>query len=108
MKLTAGTLYNALDRFSRDGCVQAVGDEVVDGRLRRSYRLTPGGLEVLAEESHRLREDAEGNVHDDDLFFSSLLGLEKVRDRARAERLAAMYPNGIYPGGKRIVHIEAA
>jgi PadR family transcriptional regulator, regulatory protein PadR len=58
VKLTAGTLYSALDRFSNDGWVEAVGDTVVDGRLRRSYRLTQAGLAVLAEEAQRLDEDA--------------------------------------------------
>jgi len=59
LKLTAGTLYSALDRFSNDGWVEAAGDTVVDGRLRRSYRLTQTGRSVLAEEAQRLREDAK-------------------------------------------------
>jgi PadR family transcriptional regulator PadR len=58
VRLTAGTLYSALDRFSKDGWVEAVGDTVVDGRLRRSYRLTQAGLALLAEEAQRLDEDA--------------------------------------------------
>jgi DNA-binding PadR family transcriptional regulator len=39
-KLGAGTLYGLLDRMCDAGLVEASGEEVVDGRLRRYYRLT--------------------------------------------------------------------
>jgi predicted DNA-binding protein YlxM (UPF0122 family) len=54
------------------------------------------------------KSQAEKKLHDDDVFFSALISLERVRDRARSESLAAKYPGGQYPGGRRIVHIEAA
>jgi DNA-binding PadR family transcriptional regulator len=56
VRLGAGTLYGALDRFADEGLVTAVRDEVVDGRHRRYYRLTDQGRRVLAEETDRLCE----------------------------------------------------
>ena len=42
-----------------DGLVAADGEEVVDGRLRRYYRLTDDGAVELAAEVDRLRNRAE-------------------------------------------------
>jgi len=52
-KLGAGTLYGLLDRMGEAGLVEASGEEVVDGRLRRYYRLTGVGEEVVKEEARR-------------------------------------------------------
>ena len=56
--LRAGTLYAALDRLRGDGLIDADREEVVDGRLRRYYRLTPSGADALAAESTRMRSNA--------------------------------------------------
>ncbi|MFT7837683.1 helix-turn-helix transcriptional regulator [Saccharothrix sp. BKS2] len=53
--LRAGTLYTALDRLSSDGWVAVDREEVVDGRLRRYYRLTDQGAARLEAEVSRLR-----------------------------------------------------
>ena len=58
VKLRAGTLYAALDRVVAEGLVEADREEVVDGRLRRYYRLTPPGGDRLAAEAERLRRNA--------------------------------------------------
>ena len=58
VKLRAGTLYAALDRVVTEGLVEADREEVVDGRLRRYYRLTPPGGDRLAAEAERLRLNA--------------------------------------------------
>jgi DNA-binding PadR family transcriptional regulator len=58
VKLRAGTLYAALDRVVAEGLVEADREEVVDGRLRRYYRLTPRGGERLAAEVERLQHNA--------------------------------------------------
>jgi DNA-binding PadR family transcriptional regulator len=58
VKLRAGTLYTALDRLRTDGLVEVDREEIVEGRLRRYYRLTPTGTTVLAEEAVRLRANA--------------------------------------------------
>jgi DNA-binding PadR family transcriptional regulator len=55
VKLRAGTLYAALDRLAVQGLVEADREEIVDGRLRRYYRLTPPGAQRLAAEVERLR-----------------------------------------------------
>ena len=55
MVLQAGTLYAALERLSGDGWVAVDREEVVDGRLRRYYRLTEPGAVRLAAEVERLQ-----------------------------------------------------
>ncbi len=47
VRLRAGTLYAALDRLVGEGSLLVDHEEVVDGRLRRYYRITDAGLEVL-------------------------------------------------------------
>ncbi len=53
--LRVGTLYAALDRLAKEGLVARAGEEIVDGRLRRSYELTGLGREALEAEVERLR-----------------------------------------------------
>jgi PadR family transcriptional regulator PadR len=57
--LTTGTLYGALDRLRRDGLIADDGDEVVDGRNRRYYRLTSAGARAVQEEAARMRRAAD-------------------------------------------------
>src|SRR2546423_10519818 len=52
--LRPGTLYGALDRLSDQGLVAADREEIVDGRLRRDYRLTEDGAGLLHPEAQRL------------------------------------------------------
>ena len=54
VKLGAGTLYGILDRLVLAGYAEASGEVVVDGRLRRYYRLTEPGRAELAAETARL------------------------------------------------------
>lgn len=58
VRLRAGTLYAALDRLRGDGLIDADREEIVDGRLRRYYRLTPSGADALAAETGRMRSNA--------------------------------------------------
>jgi DNA-binding PadR family transcriptional regulator len=58
VKLRPGTLYAALDRVVAEGLVEADREEVVDGRLRRYYRLTPPGSGRLALEVERMQQNA--------------------------------------------------
>jgi len=58
VRLRAGTLYAALDRLTGENLVQADREEIVDGRLRRYYRLTPAGGQRLAAEAGRLQASA--------------------------------------------------
>ncbi len=54
-RLGAGTLYGLLDRLGTAGMVEPAGEEVVDGRLRRYYRLTEQGSAAALAETARLR-----------------------------------------------------
>jgi DNA-binding PadR family transcriptional regulator len=58
IRLRAGTLYTALDRLRADGLIEVEREEIVDGRLRRYYRLTPEGTARLAAEAARLQANA--------------------------------------------------
>jgi DNA-binding PadR family transcriptional regulator len=58
VRLRAGTLYMALDRLRSDELIVPDREEVVDGRLRRYYRLTPAGTKLLADEAARLQAHA--------------------------------------------------
>jgi DNA-binding PadR family transcriptional regulator len=54
--LLPGTLYTALDRLTAERLIAHDHDETVDGRLRRYYRLTAGGIDALDAETARLRQ----------------------------------------------------
>ena len=58
VRLRAGTLYTALDRLRSDELIGMDREEIVDGRLRRYYRLTPEGGRRLAAEAARLHANA--------------------------------------------------
>ena len=56
--LRPGTLYTALARLRADDLIVVDREEIVDGRLRRYYRLTPAGTKRLAAEAARLQAHA--------------------------------------------------
>ena len=58
VRLRAGTLYAALDRLVGEGSLVVDREEVVDGRLRRYYRITGPGLAVLRDEVEHLEANA--------------------------------------------------
>jgi DNA-binding PadR family transcriptional regulator len=58
VRLTAGTLYGALDRLADQGLVLVDRQEVVQGRTRRYYRLTDHGVRALQEEAARMQQAA--------------------------------------------------
>jgi PadR family transcriptional regulator, regulatory protein PadR len=55
VKLTTGTLYGALDRLTGQGLVAPDGEEKVEGRLRRYYKITDDGAEAVRAEADRMR-----------------------------------------------------
>lgn len=55
VKLTTGTLYGALDRLAGQGLVAPDGEEEVEGRLRRYYKITDDGAEAVRAEADRMR-----------------------------------------------------
>ena len=58
VRLRPGSLYGALDRLAREGLVEEVGTEVVDGRHRRYYDLTEAGVQALTDHAQRLQDNA--------------------------------------------------
>jgi DNA-binding PadR family transcriptional regulator len=58
LRLRPGTLYTALDRLRADELIGVDREEIVDGRLRRYYRLTPAGSKRLGAEAARLQAHA--------------------------------------------------
>jgi PadR family transcriptional regulator, regulatory protein PadR len=58
VRLATGTLYTALDRLTAEGLVELVREEIVNGRVRRSYGLTPPGAGALRAEAARMAEAA--------------------------------------------------
>ena len=59
ISLRPGTLYGALDRLVDAGLVRVDHEEIVEGRLRRYYRLAEPGGEVLAAETERMRRNVD-------------------------------------------------
>ena len=49
--LGPGTLYGTLDRLSEQGLIEPAGTEVVEGRLRRYYRITDSGFAAVRDEA---------------------------------------------------------
>ena len=114
-------VFDVVDEFRvhdpvRDACAAAVG------RLPRAQREIIGGYffndvkvpELAAQRKvststvYNQKTGAQRKLHDDDVFFSALYSLSRVRDRVRADRLASTYPDGRLPDGRRIVIIEDA
>jgi PadR family transcriptional regulator PadR len=58
VELKVATLYAALERLTEQGLVEPDGDEVVDGRTRRYFRLTVDGATRLESEVERLEANA--------------------------------------------------
>ncbi|WP_405375217.1 MULTISPECIES: PadR family transcriptional regulator [unclassified Microbacterium] len=56
MKVT--TLYAALERLEREGLIHADGEEIVNGRARRYYRLAEQGTASLTAEVDALEQQA--------------------------------------------------
>lgn len=54
VRLTTGTLYAALDRLTGEEMIHVAEEAVVNGRARRTYRLTDRGLTALAAEAERM------------------------------------------------------
>ena len=53
VKLKIGSLYGVLDRLVAEGQVELDREEVHNGRLRRYYRITNGGVHALRAEAAR-------------------------------------------------------
>jgi len=59
VRLRVGTLYGVLDRLVADGLVELDREEILQGRLRRYYRLTDAGGRALSAEAERQAANAQ-------------------------------------------------
>lgn len=59
IELKIGSLYGILDRLVAEGLVELDREEAHNGRLRRYYRLTSGGLDAVREEALRQAANAK-------------------------------------------------
>ncbi|MGC4744775.1 PadR family transcriptional regulator [Micromonospora sp. DT201] len=82
LPLRPGTLYGALDRLVDAGLVEVHHEEIVEGRLRRYYYLSPAGDTTLVEETDRLRRNVEAAA-------------ARLRERARSARAAPRTVGGM-------------
>ncbi|MDI6102651.1 PadR family transcriptional regulator [Actinoplanes sp. NEAU-A12] len=58
IKLATGTLYTALERLTGAGHIRVADEQVVNGRARRTYELTPSGGAALREHADLLASAA--------------------------------------------------
>ena len=58
VRLAVATLYGALDRLHTQGLVEPAGEQIVDRRARRYWRITDPGRAALTAEAERLRAAA--------------------------------------------------
>ena len=91
LALRPGTLYGALDRLADEGLLESDREEVVNGRLRRYYRLTDDGAAVLEREAARLQRNA-------DAARGRLARRQAHRHPARAESAWAKSARARQPG----------
>jgi DNA-binding PadR family transcriptional regulator len=54
VRLRVSTLYASLDRLTEEGLITVEAEEMVNGRLRRTHRITEAGLDRLAAEVDRM------------------------------------------------------
>lgn len=52
VKIGAGTLYNLLSRFEEEDIIKQISDE----DRRKTYIITPKGIDILKQEYERLRQ----------------------------------------------------
>jgi DNA-binding PadR family transcriptional regulator len=58
VQLKIGSLYGILDRLVGEGLVELDREEAHQGRLRRYYRVTSVGVEVVRAETARMAANA--------------------------------------------------
>jgi hypothetical protein len=84
--------------------------DVIDGLFFTDQ--TPDAL-ALARDVERStiynhKANATKNMERDDCLFTALSQLGRLRDQTRIAEIAARYPNGVLPDGRRIVVIDEA
>lgn len=115
------SVYETVEAFYDEGavrraCTEAIGRlprvqaEVIDGLFFRDQTADQLALmrDVSRSTIYNHNAKAKTNMEKDDCFFTALFQLGILRDRTRAAEIAARYPNGRLPDGRRIVVIDQA
>lgn len=55
LRLSTGTLYEALARLMEQGWIERMDEEESSGRVRKAYRLTPLGWKKMRAETERMK-----------------------------------------------------
>lgn len=92
VRLRVGTLYGVLDRLCADGLVEPDREEIHQGRARRYYRITDGGMAGLLSEARRRAHTAE---------------IALTRGNAAPSKTGTPAPGGTAPGATASVIREA-
>jgi DNA-directed RNA polymerase specialized sigma24 family protein len=100
----------------REICHSAVGRlprgqrDVISKYFFKEMEVTEiaSSREVAQSTIYNQKAQGQKRLHDDDVFFTALANLDRVRDQARARDLAARYPDGLLPDGRRVVAIDSA
>jgi hypothetical protein len=115
------SVYEAVEVFYDEGrvrraCRAAVGRlprvqaEVINGLFFQTK--TPDQLAVARNVArstiYNHKAKAAKHMENDDCFFIALFQLGRLRDQTRAAEIAARYPGGRLPDGRRIVVIDDA
>jgi DNA-directed RNA polymerase specialized sigma24 family protein len=115
------TAYATAEAFYDQGAVRRACNAAI-GRLPRVQAevindlffqdCTPDQLALVRDVSrstiYNNSAKAKKNMENDDCFFTALFQLGLLRDQARAAEIAARYPSGRRPDGRRIVLIDQA
>lgn len=78
-RLKPTTLYATLERLEGKGLIRSDGQEIVDGRARRYYRITKTGTDLLTAETQVLERSAR----------AARASLSAARPRPQTARWAA-------------------
>jgi DNA-directed RNA polymerase specialized sigma24 family protein len=114
-------LYETVEAFYsengiRSACTAAIGRlprgqaEVITGRFFRDATPADLALERKVSRStiYNHTTQALKNMEKDECFFTALFELGILRDQVRRAQIAARYPDGRLPDGRRIVAIDQA
>jgi PadR family transcriptional regulator, regulatory protein PadR len=74
LRLSAGTLYTALDRLTAAGLLEIVRREIVSGRARSYYELTAFGRAAVHSEALRMTQAAQAVTRQANLTALRLKG----------------------------------
>jgi PadR family transcriptional regulator, regulatory protein PadR len=58
-QMAVATLYGTLDRLHADALIEVISEDIIDGRARRTFAISDGGLNALHLETQRREASTE-------------------------------------------------